>query len=93
MYTNVTCPKCGSDTVGNLGCVWKLGAAFFLVAAVIVFLVADSVPAARPVWSYKTIFGVVMILFLAGFFACISMTIAPQWRCTTCKHTWRRDGP
>jgi hypothetical protein len=57
--------------------------------AVIVLLLAALVPAAGPVWSYKTIFGVVMNLFFAGFFAYLSMTIAPRWRCTKCKHTWR----
>jgi hypothetical protein len=89
MNTHVTCPKCGSNTVRNFGWVWKLGAAFFLVVAVIAVLVAALVPAAGPVWSYKTIFQVVMNLVFAGIFAYVSMTIAPRWRCTTCKHTWR----
>jgi hypothetical protein len=56
---------------------------------VIVLLVAALVPAAEPVWSYKTIYGGVMFLFFAGFIAYHSMTSAPRWRCTTCKHTWR----
>ena len=85
----VTCPKCGSNTVRNFGWVWKLMAAFFLVVAVVVLLVAALVPAAGPVWSYKTIFGVFLNLCFAGFVAYVSTTIAPRWRCTTCKHTWR----
>jgi FtsH-binding integral membrane protein len=84
-----TCPKCGSNTVRNLGWVWKPVATFFLVMAVIELLVAALVPAAEPVWSYKTIYGGVMNLFFAGFIAYHSMTIAPRWRCRTCKHTWR----
>ena len=89
MNANVTCPKCGSNTVSNVGWVWKLMAAVFLVMAVILLLVAALVPAAGPVWSYKTLSGVVINLFIAGFFAYLSMTILPRWRCTTCKHTWR----
>ena len=89
MNANVTCPKCESNTVRDFGWVWKLMAAFFLVVAVVVLLVAALVPAAGPVWSYKTIYGVVINLFFAGFFAYLSMTIAPRWRCTTCKFTWR----
>ena len=89
MNANVTCPKCGSNTVRDFGWVWKLMAAFFLVVAVVVLLVAALVPAAGPVWSYKTIFGVVMILFLAGFFAGIWKNLGPRWRCRKCKHAWR----
>jgi hypothetical protein len=89
MNTNVTCPKCGSNAVRNLGWVWKLGSAGFLVVAVIALLVAALVPAAGPVWSYRTIFGVVMNLFFAGCFAYLSMTIAPRWQCKTCKQMWR----
>jgi hypothetical protein len=89
MNTNVTCPKCGSNTVRNFGWIWKLGVAFFLVVAVVVLLVAALVPAAGPVWSYKTISGVVINLLLAGCFTYLSMTIAPRWRCTNCKHYWR----
>jgi hypothetical protein len=85
----VTCPKCGSNTVRNLGWVWKLGAALCLVMALIILLVAALVPATGPVWSYKTIFGVVTYLFWAGLFAYLSMSIGPRWRCSTCKHTWR----
>ena len=91
MNANVTCPKCGSNTVRNFGWVWKLGATFFLVVAVIVLLLAALVPAAGPVWSYKTISGVFMTLIFAEFFAYLSMTICPRWRCATCKHTWRSD--
>jgi hypothetical protein len=88
MNANVTCPKCGSNSVRNFGWVWKLGPAFFLVLAVVVLLVAALVPAAGPVWSYKTVSGVVINLFFAGIFAYLWMTIAPRWRCTTCKHMW-----
>jgi hypothetical protein len=89
MITDVTCPKCGSNTVRNFGWVWKLVAAYFLGMAVVLLRIPAPVPAAGPVWSYPTIAGVVMNLYLAGFFAYLSMTIAPQRRCTTCKHTWR----
>ena len=89
MNANVTCPKCGSNTVRNFGWVWKLMAAFFLVVAVVVLLVAALVPAAGPVWSYKTTYGVVMNLFFAGLFAAIWKNLGPQWRCTKCNHAWR----
>ena len=88
MNTNVTCPKCGSNAVRNVGWVWML-AAIWLVLAVIQLLVAALVPAAGPVWSYRTISGVVMFLLFAGFWAGFWKTQGPQWRCTKCKHAWR----
>jgi hypothetical protein len=89
MNANVTCPKCGSNTVRNVGWVWKLGAAFFIVVAVVVLLGAALVPALGPGWSYKTFFGVVLNLFFAGLFAGLWKTLGPQWRCTNCHHAWR----
>jgi hypothetical protein len=88
MNINATCPKCGSDTLKNVGWIWML-AAIWLVAAVVEVLIAALVPAAGPVWSYKTAYGVVMNLFFAGFFASIWKTFGPQWRCMKCKHAWR----
>jgi hypothetical protein len=88
MNTNVTCPKCGSNAVRNVGWVWML-AAIWLVAAVVEVLIAALVPVAGPVWSYKTVYGVVMNLFFAGLFAAIWKNLGPQWRCTKCKHAWR----
>jgi hypothetical protein len=89
MNANATCPKCGSNTVRDFGWVWNLGVAFFPVVAVIVVLVAAMVPAGGPVWSYNTISGIVIDLFLAGVVAYLLMAVAPRWRCTTCKHKWR----
>jgi hypothetical protein len=88
MNTNMTCPKCGSNAVRNLGWAWMMGAGF-LVVAVVLLLIAALVPAAGPVWSYKTMSGVVMNLFFAGLWAYSWKNLGPQWRCSTCKHTWR----
>src|SRR5262245_44038461 len=77
MNSDATCPKCGSNTVRNVGWIWKLVAALLLVMAVILLLVAALVPAAGPVWSYKTISGVVMNLFFAGLFIYLSKTMTP----------------
>jgi hypothetical protein len=50
MNANVICPMCGSNTVRNFDWIWRLGAAFCLVVAVIVLLLAALVPAAGPLW-------------------------------------------
>ena len=85
----MTCPKCGSNAVGDFGWVWKLAAALFLVRAVAFLLLAALVPAVGPVWSYKTFSVIVPDLLFAGILAYLSMTVAPRWRCRTCKHMWR----
>jgi hypothetical protein len=84
----VTCPKCGSGAVKDVGWVWMLGA-IWLVWAVFEVLMAALVPAAGPVWSYQTIRSVVWDLLFAGLFAGLWKTFGPRWRCTRCQHAWR----
>jgi hypothetical protein len=90
MNLDVTCPKCGANTVKGIRWVWLLAAAIFLVGTPMQLLVvAALVPGTGGIRTYDWISAVVMGLVWASFFVGVAATNAPRWRRAKCKHTWR----